>query len=163
MLVGGLPYPRDLVTDPSGTSLLIGLNAPGGIVRYSFITGTATLFAKNLGAVDGLAYDPAGELFAVITHNQVCQIEPVAPRTVLKCIVLEPHYLINGGDGMTYDPYSSHLWVSHIGTNGNGLIELPTDLSSQVWWQIGKIKVPPWDRLRHSRRPLYRSDPAMGR
>jgi hypothetical protein len=142
VLASGLSYPRDLVFDPgTENSLLIALYARGQIARFDMLTGTVTILTKYLGTADGLAYDPAGDLFVVANHNKVCQINPVV-GTVLKCIVLEPHYRVNGGDGMTYDPYSGHLWVSHVGTLGNGLIELSTDLSTMTWFQSGNILVP---------------------
>ncbi len=142
VLASGLSYPRDLVFDPgTQNSLLIALYARGQIARYNMLTGTVTILTKNLGTADGLAYDPAGDLFVVANHNKVCQIDP-ALGTVLKCIVLEPHLKVNGGDGITYDPYSGHLWVSHCGSQGNGLIELSTNLSSMTWFQSGNILVP---------------------
>jgi len=141
MLAGGLKYPRDMVIEPGGQTMLIGFYSPGGIVRYNFATGAVTTLSKKLGNVDGLAYDANGDLFAVDGHNQVCQIDPVA-GTVLKCIVLEPHHGVNGGDGMVYDSYTGQLWVSHDGQIGNGLIEIPTDLSSFTLYQTGHILVP---------------------
>jgi hypothetical protein len=141
MLTGAVPYVRDLVIEPGGETMLMALNAQGMIKRYNFATGAVTLLVKKLGSVDGLVYDPSGQLFAVVDRNQVCQVDPAA-GTLLKCIVLEPHYLTNGGDGMTYDPYTGQLWVSHDGTLGNGLIEIPTDLSTFTLYQTGNIRVP---------------------
>lgn len=142
VLASGLSYPRDLVFDPgTENTLLIALYARGQIARFNMITGTVTLLTTKLGTADGLAYDPAGELFVVANHNKVCQIDPVL-GTVLKCIVLEPHYKVNGGDGITYDSYTGQLWVSHVGTLGNGLIELSTDLTTMTWFQSGHILVP---------------------
>jgi hypothetical protein len=141
LLVTGLSYPRDMVIEPGEMTMLISLNARGQIARYNFVTGAVTLLIKGLGSTDGLAYAPNGDLFAVVGRNRVCQIDPVK-GVLLKCITLEAHYKTNGGDGMTYDPYSRQLWVSHDGTMGNGLIEIPTDLSSDTWFQTGKILVP---------------------
>jgi hypothetical protein len=141
LLAGNVGYPRDLVIEPGGSTMLIAQYAPGQIARYTFATSALTILASNLGTVDGVTYDPNGHLFAVVDHNQVCQIDPVA-GTLLKCIVLEPSNLTNGGDGMTYDSYSGQLCVSHVGTEGNGLIELPTDLSKATWFQTGNINVP---------------------
>jgi hypothetical protein len=55
---------------------------------------------------------------------------------------LEPHHGVNGGDGMVYDSYTGQLWLSHDGQIGNGLIEIPTDLSSFTLYQTGHILVP---------------------
>jgi sugar lactone lactonase YvrE len=140
VLVSGIG-PRDLVLEPGGMSMLIGQYSPGAILRFNFVTGALTTVAKKLGSVDGLAYDPAGNLFAVIQHNLIVQFNPNT-GAILKTLVLEPHYQINGGDGMTYDPYTGNLWVSHDGTLGNGLIEIPTDLSGFTLFQTGNIRVP---------------------
>jgi hypothetical protein len=141
LLAGGLYNPRDLAIEPGGATMLIANYGRGQILRYNFSSGTVTILAKKLVTVDGIAYDPHGDLFAVVGRHQVCQIDPLA-GTLLKCIVLEPKYRVNGGDGMVYDSYSGQLWVTHVGTQGNGLIEIPTDLSTQTWFQTGKIPVP---------------------
>ncbi len=146
----GVPNrPRDMVFDPGGTSLLIALYGSGKLARYNLTSGTVTIFpAKKLGnAIDGLAYDPAGHLFAVISHYTVCQLDPKT-GAVLQTLVLEPQNRTNGGDGMVYDPYTGNLWVSHDGTLGNGLIEIPLTqttppvLGSPILFQTGNIKVP---------------------
>jgi hypothetical protein len=77
-LVSGLKYARDLCIEPGGMTMLIAIYSPGQIVRFNFLTGTLTSLAKNLGTVDGLAYDPAGELFAVANHNTIVRIDPVS-------------------------------------------------------------------------------------
>lgn len=141
VLVSGISYPRDLVLEPGGMSMLIGQYSPGAILRFNFVTGVLTTVASKLGSVDGLAYDPAGHLFAVLRHNLIAQIDPNT-GAILKTLVLEPHYKINGGDGITYDPYTRNLWVSHDGTLGNGLIKVPTDLSGFTLFQTGNIRVP---------------------
>jgi len=142
LLVGGLTGgPRDMVIEPGGNTMLIALNAQGKIARYNFTTGALTLLSRYLGSVDGIVYAPNGDLYAVVARNTVCQMDPVL-GTKIKCIILEPHYKTNGGDGMVYDPYSGHLWVSHDGTLGNGLIEIPLDLSTFTLFQTGKIQVP---------------------
>jgi streptogramin lyase len=140
VLVGGIKYVRDLLIEPSGTTMLISSYAQGKIMRFSFITGALTVLSKNLHRVDGLAYDPEGQLFAVANSNTVVQIDPVT-GAVLKTLVLEPHLNANGGDGMTYDSYTGQLWVSHYGTT-SGLIEIPTDLSGFTLYQVGKMPYP---------------------
>src|ERR1700730_10673467 len=87
VLVSGLKWVRDLLIEPGGTSMLISSYARGQIMRFSFSTGTLTVLANNLGLVDGLAYDPAGHLFAVANSNTVVQINP-ATGAVLKTLVL---------------------------------------------------------------------------
>ncbi len=145
ILLSGLKSPRDLIFDPgSTTSMLISEYSTGTIIRYNFVTGTYAVLAKKLGSVDGLAYDPQGDLFAVAAHNTVVQLDPNT-GAVLKTLVLETHYKVNGGDGMVYDPYSQQLWVSHDGadpTTGakeSGFFEIPTDLSGFTLFQDGTL------------------------
>ncbi len=145
VLVSGLKYARDLTIEPGGTSMLISQYTPGQILRFNFLTGTTTVLTKKLGTADGTAYDAAGHLFAVANHNTVVQIDPTT-GAVLKTLVLEPHFSVNGGDGMTYDNYTGQLWISHDGKVGGvkegGLIEVPTDLSGFTLYQTGKISNP---------------------
>lgn len=141
VLISGLSYPRDLVMEPGGTSMLISLYARGELARFNFITGTTTILSKKLGTSDGIAYDASGHLFAVANHNTVVQIDPVS-GAVLKTLVLELHHGSNGGDGMTYDSYTGQLWISHDEKAEGGLIEVPTDLSGFTLYQTGKLNYP---------------------
>ena len=145
ILLAGLKSPRDLAFDfGSTTTMLIGEYSIGTIIRYNFVSGTYTILAKKLGTVDGLAYDALGHLFAVAAHNTIVQLDPNT-GAILKTLVLEPHYKVNGGDGMVYDPYTQHLWVTHdgmdpsTGAKENGLIEIPTDLSGFSLFQNGTV------------------------
>ncbi len=145
ILLSGLKSPRDLLFDPgSTTSMLIAEYSIGTILRYSFVSGSSTVLAKKLGSVDGMAYDPQGHLFVVANHNTVVQLDPNT-GAILKTLVLEAHYKVNGGDGMVYDSYSQNLWVSHCGadpTTGakeSGFFEIPTDLSGFTLLQDGTL------------------------
>lgn len=145
----GSASPRDLVFDPGGTSILISLYGAGKLARYNLFTGAVKIFpAKRLGtSVDGLAYDPAGNLFAVVSHNTLCQVDPTT-GAILQKLVLEPHNKINGGDGLVYDSYTKNLWLTRDGTLGNGLIEIPLTertpprLGTPIQLQTGSIHVP---------------------
>lgn len=143
VLVTGVPGARDLVMQPNGTSMLIAVYGLGGqIVRYDFLTGAATVLRKKLGKTDGLACDSNGNLFAVVNHNTIVQIDPLTGAT-LNTLVLEPHHGVNGGDGLTYDPYTGELWASHDGTTGSGLLEIPTDLSTFTYYDFtGQMNAP---------------------
>lgn len=123
-LVSGLKYARDLAIEPGGQTMLIAIYSPGAIVRFNFATGTTTVLTKKLGSCDGIAYDPYGNLYAVANHNTIVQINPVT-GAILNTLVLEPHYKVNGGDGLTYDSYSGSLWTTHNGTTGYGLVQIP--------------------------------------
>jgi Big-like domain-containing protein len=156
VLLSNLKSPRDLLFDvptpcnpnANANTMLVADYTGGQIIRYDFTAGTYVNLGQPLGSkatgfsVDGLAYDPQGNLFAVANHNTVVQMDPCT-GDILKTLVLEPHYKIDGGDGMVYDPYSGQLWISHDGSdNANGLIEVPTDLSTFSLFQSGLIPVP---------------------
>jgi hypothetical protein len=145
----GAASPRDMVFDPGGSSILISLYGTGKLARYNLVTGAVRIFpTKRLGAsLDGLAYDPAGNLFAVVAHNTLCQVDPNT-GAILQTLVLEPHLKVNGGDGLVYDSYTKNLWLTHDGTLGNGLIEIPLTesqpprLGTPILLQTGNIHVP---------------------
>lgn len=128
VVVSGVKYARDLCIEPGGETMLIALYSPGEIARYNFVTGQLTILTKKLGTVDGIAYDAYGNLYAVANHNTIVQIDPDT-GAVLNTLVLEPHHSVNGGDGMTYDPYTNELWTSHNGTLGFGVEEIETNAS----------------------------------
>lgn len=128
VLVTGLKYARDLEIEPGGQTMLIAIYTGGKIMRYNFTTGTTTLLVQKLGTCDGITYDPYGNLYAVANHNTIVQINP-ATGAVLKTLVLEPHQGVNGGDGLTYDPYTGSLWATHDGTLGFGVLQIPVSAS----------------------------------
>ena len=123
-LVSGLKFARDLEIEPGGQTMLIAIYSPGNIVRFNFATGTTTVLLKNLGTCDGIKYDPYGNLYAVANHNTIIQIDPTT-GVILDTLVLEPHQGINGGDGLTFDSYSTSLWTTHNGSTGLGLVQIP--------------------------------------
>jgi hypothetical protein len=147
-------YPRDLVLEPGGTTLLVGLYSPGKIVRYNIVTGTVTLLSKNLGALDGLAYDANGHLFAVSKRSRIVQIDPVTGLILKTLVLFTPNIGTDGADGLTYDSFTGELWaafdcytskpcpVVNGVALGNGLIEVPTDLSTFTEFQSGNIALP---------------------
>lgn len=126
VLATGPLYVRDLFIEPGGETMLVVINSPGKIYRYNFSTGSFVMIAQKLGGtVDGVAYDVYGNLYAVVAHNTIKQINPTT-GAILHTLTLEPKSGINGADGLTYDPYSGTLWASHAGTTGKGLIQILT-------------------------------------
>jgi len=142
-------YPRDLVFDPEGKNILVSLYGIGKLGRYNLASGTATIFPSTpIGlTLDGLAYDPAGNLFAVVSHNTVCQLDPTT-GAILQTLILEPPLNLNGGDGMVYDAFSKNLWVTRVSTLGDGLIEIPLTesappvLGTPIFLQTGNMVTP---------------------
>jgi hypothetical protein len=126
VVVSGVTEPWDLCIEPGGETMLIADHTLGQIVRYNFTTGVTTILTKKLGTVDGIAYDGYGNLYAVADHSTVVQVNPVT-GAVLATLILEPHHSVNGGDGMTYDPYTGELWITHNGTLGFGVEEIFTN------------------------------------
>lgn len=142
-------YPRDLVFDPEGKNILVSLYGIGKLGRYNLASGTATIFPSTpIGlTLDGLAYDPAGNLFAIVSHNTLCQLDPTT-GAILQTLILEPPLNLNGGDGMVYDPFTKTLWVTRVSTLGDGLIEIPLTesappvLGTPIFLQTGNMVTP---------------------
>lgn len=145
ILVSGIGGARDLTVEPGGNSLLISkYGDPAEILRYSFITKTASIFfpkTKGISAFDGTAYDAYGNLYAVASHNTIIQIDPVT-AAIKNTIVTQPHNGIDGGDGLTYDSYTNSLWTPNDGKTsplGYGLIQIPVQPSGFVSTSPGLI------------------------
>jgi len=126
-VLASITYVRDLEIEPGGQTMLIArYTGPAEIIRYSFVTGTWSVLvgkAGKLGTCDGIAYDQWGNLYAVSNHNTIVQINPTT-GAILATLVLEPHHNVNGGDGLTWDPYTQSLWATHDGTTGIGLLQI---------------------------------------
>ena len=144
VVMTGLSYPRDLILDPGQTSLLVSNFGLGQILRLNLSTGAVTTLLTNQGTVDGLAYDPAGQLFAVVNHHtQIVQLDPTS-GAILKTLTVVTDHTVGyyGLDGLTYDSYTGDLWVSDVGTGANCLVEIPTDLSGFTLVQVGNFSSP---------------------
>ena len=144
VVLTGLSYPRDLIFDPGQTSLLVSNFGLGQILRLNLSTGAVTTLLTNQGTVDGLAFDPAGQLFAVVNHHtQIVQLDPTS-GAILKTLTVVTDHTVGyyGLDGLTYDSYTGDLWVSDVGTGANCLVEIPTDLSGFTLVQVGNFSSP---------------------
>ena len=144
VVMTGLSYPRDLILDPGQTSLLVSNFGLGQILRLNLSTGAVTTLLTNQGTVDGLAFDPAGQLFAVVNHHtQIVQLDPTS-GAILKTLTVVTDHTVGyyGLDGLTYDSYTGDLWVSDVGTGANCLVEIPTDLSGFTLVQVGNFSSP---------------------
>jgi DNA-binding beta-propeller fold protein YncE len=144
VIAAGFSYPRDLIFDPSGTTLLVANFGVGAIDRVNLVTGTVTPLLKKQFTVDGLAYTPAGELFAVVNkHTQVVQLNPTTGAILNSIELPTPHNIgWYGFDGMTYDSFTGELWVSDVGVGADCLVEIPTNLSTYTLYQVGNLLNP---------------------
>ncbi len=129
ILANGLGSPADLTLEPAPrTSVLISdaLGSPPRILRYDLVTNVVSVLAKLTGhtIVDGLTYDSAGHLFAVIDRNSVAQIDPTN-GTILKTLGG-----LGSADGITFDSVTGDLWVSRY--TASGIWRIPTDLSAPL-------------------------------
>lgn len=144
VIVGGLSYPRDLIFDPGATTLLVSNFNKGELDRVNLVTGTLTPLLKGQGTVDGLTYDPQGDLFAVVNHHtQIVQLDPNTGK-ILKTLTVVTNHTVGyyGLDGLTYDPYTQKLWATDVGVGANCLVEIPTDLSTFTFFQVGNMPTP---------------------
>ena len=144
IVVGGLSYPRDLIFDPGQSSILVSNFGKGEIDRVNLLTGTLTPLTTKLGTVDGLAYGPKGELFAVINHHtQIARIDPKS-GAILKTLTVVTNHTVSyyGLDGLTYDAYTGHLWATDVGAGANCLVEIGTGLTAFKLHQVGNLPTP---------------------
>ena len=136
--------PVDIALEPGGTSVLV---SDANILQVARIDLTAaypnfSYLSNWLDDIDGITYDPAGDLFVVRSWDgYVAKISPLdaSISRQLRC----PGCSFYGGDqldGMTYDPYSGELWVSNI--MWGGITEFNTALTSTNNYAVGKILDP---------------------
>ena len=144
VVASGFSYPRDLVFDPGETTLLVANFGVGAIDRVNLLTGSVTQILKKEFTVDGLAYTPAGELFAVVNkHTQIVQLNPETGAILNSIELPTPHNISwYGFDGLTYDSYTGELWAADVGVGANCLVEIPTNLSTYTLYQVGNIPTP---------------------
>jgi DNA-binding beta-propeller fold protein YncE len=144
VIASGFSYPRDLIFDPGQTTLLVANFGIGAIDRVNLLTGTVTPLLKKQFTVDGLAYTPAGELFAVVNkHTQIVQLNPTTGAILNSIELPTPHNIgWYGFDGLTYDSYTGELWATDVGVGAECLVEIPTNLSTYTLFQVGNMLNP---------------------
>jgi hypothetical protein len=126
-VTGSFAGPADMALEPSGTSALIS-DAGGTTISRVNLTTSAAIGSLSVGArPDGVTYDNAGNLFAVLGLNEVAQIDPVT-GAILKTISTP-----NQPDGLTFDPTTGMLYVA---SDGGGFYTVPTNLSTATFTSI---------------------------
>lgn len=130
-VTGSFVGPADMALEPGGSTLLISNAASTTISRVDLGTSSAIGVLPVGARPDGLAYDNAGHLFAVLGLNEVAQIDPTT-GAVLKTVSTP-----SAPDGMTFDTATGKLYVS---SDDGGFYTLPTDLSSASFTSVpGKV------------------------
>jgi sugar lactone lactonase YvrE len=133
VIASGFPQPRDLALEPGGHSVLLTDFFANKIFRIDLNSHATTVVAGGAGVAnpDGITYDNAGHLFAVVNrgsaNQSVVQIDPTSGA------ILNSRNISNitiNGDGITFDQFTQNLWVAYNFGNGGGVIELPTSLAS---------------------------------
>jgi hypothetical protein len=119
--------PADMALEPGGTSALIS-NANGTTISRVNLSTSAAIGSLSVGArPDGVTYDNAGHLFAVLGLNRVAQIDPITGA------ILNSISTPNQPDGLTFDATTGKLYVA---SDGGGFYTLPTDLSSATFTSV---------------------------
>lgn len=127
-VTGSFVGPADMALEPpSGGTVLISNASDSSISRVNLATSAAIGLLPVGARPDGLAYDNAGRLFAVLGLNSVAQIDPTTGAT-LKSISTP-----NQPDGMTFDATTGMLYVA---SDGGGFYTIPTDLSSATFTPV---------------------------
>lgn len=132
VLASGLgSYVADLTLEPAprNSVLISDALAPSGprILRFDLGTNVVSVLSNlksSHSSVDGLTYDSAGNLFAVVDRNSVIQIDPNT-GTPLKTLGG-----LGSADGITFDSVTGDLWVSRY--SASGIWRIPTNLSAPL-------------------------------
>ena len=139
-LASGLPFPADMVLDPSQTSFLVsnvGVNSPNNIDRVS-LTGGVLGTLSVTGTPNGIVYDNTGRLFVNValsdTDHVIEQINPITGAVIASSPNMSGLLL----DGLTFDSATGMLFASarqntppNFGGAASRLLEIdPSNLNS---------------------------------
>lgn len=114
---------RDMAVRPDGSSVLIAVQDSGKLLEFNIANHTLRTFvqSQNLAGVQGLAFDPSGNLYAAVSSN-IIQLDATSGKQI------KTFQLPGGTDGMAYDQHLKTLDIA----SGNQILTLdPT---------TGKIK-----------------------
>jgi hypothetical protein len=117
----------DMALEPGHTTFLVSNAFDGSIDRVNVTTGAKTTLYNGGLRPDGLAYDNAGHLFAVLGLTEVAQLDPVT-GAVLKTISTP-----NKPDGLTFDSATGKLYVS---SDGGGFYTVDPSLTSAAFTSV---------------------------
>ncbi len=146
-LVAGLGT-GDLVLAPDGHTVFYNANTPGhGELRaYDLATHGDRLVADQAGGtfLNGMAFNPGtGQLYAAFSNNGTGNLWSASAGSLVELnpadgSVLRASAMLGAVDGVAWDPWSGHLFVSGGGTPA--LFELdPASLTVVHSWAIASI------------------------
>ena len=132
---GANQFGQYVALDPGGASVVFGV-AGGGIDRLNLSTDAVTAVSL-FSDPRGLAYDSAGDLFAVLGPSELAQINPLT-GAVIASIAL-PSTGAAGSNGLAFDPVSGELFVTDDANSLSvrGLYEIPTSLAGETLVNAG--------------------------
>ena len=106
--------PVDLVLEPGGSSVLVSEFLGGTIVRIDLAMKTATPLRTYGGNPEGLAYDPAGHLFANLGVRDFLADKYIAELDPVTGAILQRSPGVTSLDGLTYDSFTGQLFASAL-------------------------------------------------
>jgi len=136
----GINSPQDIVIEPGGNTVLVSNFLGNTITRTNLTTLATTTLVSNIANPQGLAYDPAGHLFAIKgfasvgTTSFVVQIDPVSGAILHSSIAFDS---TNTLDAMVYDPFSHLLYAT---SQENGVFSI--DPTTLVAINVGGVPKP---------------------
>ncbi|HEU5198612.1 MAG TPA: hypothetical protein VFU32_03180 [Ktedonobacterales bacterium] len=106
---------RDMAVRPDGKSVLIASQDGGKLLEFTISDHSLRTFvqSQNLVGVQGLAFDPSGNLYAAVGGN-VLQLDATTGKQV------KTFQLPGGSDGMAYDQHLKTLDIA----SGNQILTL---------------------------------------
>jgi sugar lactone lactonase YvrE len=131
LLGGGLAAPADLALTPGGSSVLVSEANGGKIFKINLTTGKGSNLGSYGGNPQGLAFDTAGHLFAVLGFRSSTAASFIAQLDPTTGAILNQSANEISLDGLTYDPFSGKLYSGSFG--GSGLYQFdPATLNATL-------------------------------
>ena len=126
-VTGTFVGPADMALEPGGTTALIS-NAGGTTISRIDLTTSAAIGSLSVGLrPDGIIYDNAGHLFAVLGLNEVAEIDPIT-GAIIKSVSTPDQ-----PDGLTFDATTGKLYAA---SDGGGFYTISTDLSTATFTSV---------------------------
>jgi sugar lactone lactonase YvrE len=118
LLGGGLAAPADLALTPDGGSVLVSEANAGKILKINLATHAGSQLGSYGGNTQGLAFDTAGHLFAVLGSRSAMASSFIAQLDPTTGAILNKSEMEVSLDGLTYDSLSKKLYSGSFAGNG---------------------------------------------